>query len=131
MIEGLFHSGSVQSRERLVQFTGQRHTVLANNIANISTPRFRPGDLDVKAFQAELGSYSDELAAKPELIALSKMELVGDAEDRAAAVAMVEAELGQPVIGISAVTGEGLGELLEACWSRLGKDEAEQTKWSL
>jgi len=82
------------------------------------------------AIRNELASYSDELAAKPQLIALSKMELAGDAEDRAAAVAMVGAELGRSVIGISAVTGEGLPQLLEACWSRLGKDEAEQTTWS-
>jgi len=64
LIEGLFQSGSVQSLERLVQFTGRRHTVLANNIANISTPRFRPGDLDADAFQAELGRAIDDRRAR-------------------------------------------------------------------
>ncbi len=84
-----------------------------------------------RAIRAELASYSDELANKPEIIALSKMELVGGEQDRAAAIQMIEAELGLPVLAISSVTGVGLTELLEACWRRLGKDEADQLVWSV
>jgi len=84
-----------------------------------------------RAIRNELAGYSPQLAAKPELIALSKMELVGGADDQAAAVEMIQHELGQPVLPISAATGVGLNELLEACWSRLGKDEAEQAAWSV
>jgi flagellar basal-body rod protein FlgB len=54
MISKLFTNGSMQSVERLVQFTGARHKVLTNNIANIETPFYRARDLDPKAFQAGL-----------------------------------------------------------------------------
>ncbi len=83
-----------------------------------------------RIIRRELAGYSPELAAKPELIALSKIELVGGPDDQAAAVQMIERELGQPVRPISAATGVGLPELLEACWERLGKDEAEQAVWT-
>lgn len=69
----------------------------------------------------ELMEYSPELAAKPQVVALSKMDLLGTAEDRATALEMVEDELGLKVWPISAATGEGLNELLEACWQALGK----------
>lgn len=40
--------------ERMVQFTGERHRLLTHNIANLSTPRFRPHDLNVDEFRASL-----------------------------------------------------------------------------
>ncbi len=60
MIHGLFQHGAMPAVERLVQFTGQRHQVLAHNIANLSTPHFRPRDLDPAAFQMELGRAIDQ-----------------------------------------------------------------------
>jgi flagellar basal-body rod protein FlgB len=60
LIHGLFHHGAMPSVERLVQFTGQRHQVLTHNIANLSTPHFRPRDLDPAAFQKELGRAIDQ-----------------------------------------------------------------------
>ncbi|MEM9419233.1 MAG: flagellar basal body rod protein FlgB [Planctomycetota bacterium] len=54
MIDGMFNSGSLPVLERVVQFTGQRHQVIANNIANLSTPYFRPKDLSVEKFQSQL-----------------------------------------------------------------------------
>jgi flagellar basal-body rod protein FlgB len=54
MISKLFSSGSMQAVERLIQFTGARHKVLTNNIANFETPYYRARDLDPKAFQAGL-----------------------------------------------------------------------------
>jgi len=54
MIEGMFDSGALPVLERLVQFTSVRHTALANDIANVSTPYYKPRDLNVKEFQAEL-----------------------------------------------------------------------------
>lgn len=54
MIEGMLDSGSLPVLERLVQFTSARHTLLANDIANVSTPYYKPRDLSVKQFQAEL-----------------------------------------------------------------------------
>ena len=54
MIGDVFNHGSMQTLERLVQFTGQRHSLIANNIANLSTPYFRPADLSVDQFQRQL-----------------------------------------------------------------------------
>jgi len=36
--------------ERTIQFASQRHRLILHNIANISTPNFRPSDVDPKAF---------------------------------------------------------------------------------
>lgn len=55
----------------------------------------------------ELHLYSDALAAKPEIVALSKMDLTGADAVRQ----RLERELGREVLGISAVTGEGLSQL--------------------
>lgn len=55
MIQGLFNQGGLPALERLVQFTAARQRVLADNIANVSTPGFQPRDLDPKAFQKALG----------------------------------------------------------------------------
>ena len=54
MISKLFSSGSMQTVERIVEFTSARHKVLVNNIANFETPYYRARDLDPKAFQAGL-----------------------------------------------------------------------------
>jgi len=59
MIEGMFNSGSMPALERLVQFTTHRHRMLSHNIANISTPRYQPTDLDPGSFQRALGEAID------------------------------------------------------------------------
>lgn len=60
MIQGMFDYGALPALERLVQFTGARHRVLTHNIANVSTPYFKPGDLDPAAFQATLADAIDQ-----------------------------------------------------------------------
>lgn len=59
MIDGLFNSGSMPALERLAQFTQRRHALLTHDIANLSTPGFRPVDLDVSGFQKQLGQAID------------------------------------------------------------------------
>lgn len=54
-INGMLDGGALPVLERFTQFTAQRHKVLANDIANLSTPFFKPRDLDVKSFEATLG----------------------------------------------------------------------------
>jgi GTP-binding protein len=56
----------------------------------------------------EIEQYSAVLAARPELVVLTKMDLTGAAEIQA----RFEARLGRPVEAISAVTGRGLPHLL-------------------
>ncbi len=63
MIEGLMNSGSVPVLERMFQFSGQRHRLLTNNIANIDTPFYQMKDVSTEAFQAQLGDAIDERRA--------------------------------------------------------------------
>ncbi len=72
MIERLFNHGSMPVTERLVQFTAARHRVILDNIANISTPNFRPRDLSVDSFQQALGKAID---ARREKVAGSNQPL--------------------------------------------------------
>ncbi|MCZ6836358.1 MAG: hypothetical protein O7G85_11340 [Planctomycetota bacterium] len=60
MIDGVTNSDAIPALEKLMQFAGRRHTLIVNNIANLSTPGFRPTDLDVESFQAMLGEGIDE-----------------------------------------------------------------------
>ncbi|HEY8503961.1 MAG TPA: hypothetical protein VIL46_05225, partial [Gemmataceae bacterium] len=61
-----------------------------------------------RTIRRELELYSAPLARKPEIVAVSKSELTGSAEVRE----RLERELGRPVLGISAVTGQGLAQLV-------------------
>lgn len=69
MIQGLFDSGAVGTLERLVQFTGERHRVLTHNIANLSTPNFRPRDIDPEAFQRNLREALESRRRRPNPVA--------------------------------------------------------------
>jgi flagellar basal body rod protein FlgB len=57
---GLTNSDGIPALERLMQFTAARHRVILNNIANLSTPGFRPSDVSPQAFQAQLAEALDE-----------------------------------------------------------------------
>jgi flagellar basal-body rod protein FlgB len=59
MIDGLTNSDSIPTLERALQFAGARHRLIANNIANISTPNYRPMDVSVTAFQQQIGEAID------------------------------------------------------------------------
>ncbi|MEM1208691.1 MAG: hypothetical protein AAF586_04535 [Planctomycetota bacterium] len=65
MIAGLLDSGAMPTLERVVQFTGARHGRLTADIANLSTPYFKPTDLDVAGFQAALGEAVDKRRRQP------------------------------------------------------------------
>lgn len=72
----------------------------------------------------ELGEYSQELSEKPELVVVSKIDLM-DEQTLQERIAPLEAAIGRPVLRISAATNHGLNELLEQCW-RAAKHEANQ-----
>jgi GTPase len=63
-----------------------------------------------RTVRRELELYSTELASKPEVVAMSKMELTGSDAVRE----RMQSELGREVYGVSAVTGSGLSELVGA-----------------
>ncbi len=68
-----------------------------------------------RALRNELAQYSPTLAEKPSLIFLSKKDIWEDD----AWVTETAHELGLPVFGISAVTGENLEVFKEECWKHL------------
>src|SRR5207248_3715656 len=61
-----------------------------------------------RTVRRELELYRAPLAAKPEIVAVSKAELTGSNEVRE----RLERELGKPVLAVSAVTGQGLSQLV-------------------
>jgi len=63
----------------------------------------------------EAGLYSPELVRKPQVVVLTKIDLLA----RGAARPVIRARDGAPAIAISAVTGEGIRELLETLWQTL------------
>ena len=71
----------------------------------------------------ELARHSTELAMKPEIIALNKMDLELTDEDRQTAVDLIQDELNLPVFPISAVSGYGLTDVFEKCWKALRRED--------
>src|SRR4029079_13774689 len=68
-----------------------------------------------RVIRKELELYSPKLAARDEIVALSKSELMDVAELRE----RVEKEIGKPVLTISGVTGAGLKELIAQLAAKL------------
>ena len=64
----------------------------------------------------ELDRYSDLLADKIRIVAISKMDLLPTEEDRQTAVDLFKDEFGVDIYPISSASGYGLDDLLEACW---------------
>ena len=54
MIDGLTNSESLPVLEKLMQFAARRQDLIANNLANLSTPNFQPTDVSVSDFQEQL-----------------------------------------------------------------------------
>jgi predicted GTPase len=61
------------------------------------------------------------LAAKPEVVAVSKCDLTGSREVHQ----RLERELAKPVLAISAVTGQGLADLVRSVVALLSEAPAE------
>jgi GTP-binding protein len=61
-----------------------------------------------RTIRNELGRYSPALAERPELLVVTKMDVTGATEART----RMERELHREVLGISAVTGQGIPQLI-------------------
>ncbi len=79
-----------------------------------------------RKIRSELDLYSEELAAKPELVVGTKLDLTAA---RGAAAAL-ESEIKHPVLAISSATGENLDVLVAKLWElvRTQRDKAEEKK---
>jgi GTP-binding protein len=75
-----------------------------------------------RTVRGELEAFGAGLAAKPELVALNKIDAL-DAAARRAKRAELAAAIGAGVFLVSGVSGEGVTELLRAAWAdvRLGR----------
>jgi GTP-binding protein len=67
----------------------------------------------------ELELYNAELAKKPEFVVVSKSELTGSGDVRA----RLAAEIDREVLAVSAVTGQGLSQLVRAVAERLEEEK--------
>ena len=52
-------TGSLGALHAAFRFSAQRHEVLADSVANLDTPNFRPKDLDVASFEESLSQAID------------------------------------------------------------------------
>jgi GTP-binding protein len=66
----------------------------------------------------EIETYAQELADKPELVALNKVDAL-DPELRAAKLVELEEAVGRPCMLVSGVSGEGVTDLLRAAWGQI------------
>jgi len=70
------------------------------------------------AIRHELEAFSKDLARKPEVVAINKIDLLPDAEREARVRALGAAmRLSTPPLAISGASGQGVPMLLEACWN--------------
>jgi GTPase len=76
-----------------------------------------------QAINAELAAFSEELSQRPQILVLTKMDLV-QADEREELLARF-AELGQKPLCIASVRREGLDPLIHACWARLNPDDED------
>ncbi|MBC8067600.1 MAG: GTPase ObgE [Deltaproteobacteria bacterium] len=101
-----------------------RHLERTRVLLHLLAPDFGPDrdflrDLDV--LEAELAQYGDVFANRPRVVALNKLDLLGDREGRIRVAALRKAlrEREIPLFTVCAHTGEGTDALLEALWRRL------------
>ncbi|AUR07768.1 GTPase ObgE [Phaeobacter inhibens] len=80
---------------------------------------------DYQTIIKELEAYGGELAEKPRITALNKIDSLDD-EERAEAKAALEAAVGGPVFMMSGVSREGLNEVLRSMRTQIDEDRLRQ-----
>ena len=101
-----------------------RHVERTRVIVHLVEPLPADGSDPVRNYRTirrELELHGHALADKPEIVAMSKAELTGSGAVRR----RLEEELGRPVLALSAVTGQGLADLVRAVVERLQAAQAE------
>jgi GTP-binding protein len=88
-------------------------TKLLVHLVDVSESSGRDPVEDYKVVLKELKSFSEGLAAKPMVVVASKLDVAQD-PSRVLRLKRAAARRGMPFLKISAVTGEGLAELLYA-----------------
>jgi GTPase len=88
------------------------------HLVDVCPPEGSPTPVEAyRTVRGELEKYSQALAQRTEIIVGTKLDLT----DADAALENLRQELGQPVYGISGVTGVGLRELAETMWGEVAR----------
>ncbi|KAJ56717.1 GTPase CgtA [Actibacterium mucosum KCTC 23349] len=82
---------------------------------------------DYRTIIAELEAYGGDLAGKPRVTALNKIDALDD-EERAEKKAALEVETGHPVMMMSGVSREGLTDVLRAVRAEITEDRLRLKK---
>ena len=90
------------------------------HLLEISTTPGRTPLRDYETLNRELALYDPELAARPQIVVLNKMDLP-EVERRFKALAAPFKRRGITLLGISAATGAGLNKVLEAAWKEISR----------
>jgi|SRR5262245_27026433 len=98
----------------------ERTKVLVH-LVDVSGASGRDPVADLDTVRRELELFQPALAAKPQIVAANKMDAVSDSEP-VDALARRVSQLNLPFFRISAATGDGVPELLEAMWRRLAAE---------
>ena len=103
----------------------ERTRVLVHVVAHDPTGSSPPAEQAYATIRDELRRYSPELAAKPEIVVLSKCDLPGWEETLNSLAQASDAE----VTPFSAVSGEGLDVLVRRVAAALGAEEDDADDW--
>jgi GTP-binding protein len=90
------------------------------HLVDVSGASGRDPVQDLETVRQELRLFQPELAAKPQIVAANKIDAMDPEHDEGLASLKKRAKaLKLPFYAVSAVSGAGLPELLEAAWKRL------------
>ncbi len=98
----------------------ERTKLIVHIVDAASTERRDPVE-DIYAINRELAAYNAEIAARPQIIAANKTDMIYGEENPVEKIRAEFEPKGIPVYAISAVTGKGLRELLYAISGQLEK----------
>ncbi len=98
MIDGVTNTEGLSVLERLVQFAGQRHRLIVNNIANFDTPGYRPLDVSVQDFRKQLGEAIDERRTSARRGAALNIEDSDQVEFRAGSMTLHPTPIGDNIL---------------------------------
>jgi GTP-binding protein len=118
LIEGA-HAGAGLGHEFLKHI--QRAGILVHLVEPLPADASAPVE-NYRVVRSELERYDSRLAARPEIVAVSKAELPGAGEVRD----QLARELGRDVLAISSVTGQGLDRLVHAITGALDARRLEE-----
>jgi GTP-binding protein len=100
------------------------------HVVDVSGASGRSPTEDLRIVRNELERFRPELAGKPQVVAANKIDAVDD-DARVQALARYARDLHLPFFRISAATGAGIPELLEAAWRGLAAHSAAATSSTL